>query len=1135
MKGNEFEIIDVSLSNQQTASKKTNNLISQDNAINNSIRYPLVEGPIFINSVDEAPTAVTTAIGITAEVLSLFGVPGATLGGALLNALVDSLWPGNTSSNTVWGTFAAETAALLNEVYDPNDPIVKTADTALKGLHESLKLYQNAFTFWKNSPDNDNLKKELRIQFDITNNQFFATFPAFEVQGHETKLLTNYAQAANLHLSFLRDIAMYGMDWEFSQEHVDFNYTQQKERTAKYSDHCIKWYNEGLNKLKGNSTATNWYIYNRYRREMTLMVLDIVALFPNYDTKLYPIATTTELTRIIYTDPIAYSLPGDRWYERIRTDFSSIEEKAILKPGFVKWLKKIDIISNHWKTTNVGTEIIYWAGHKLNYSFTNSLGVNGVYYGSNTPYIEPPDSFDFSSADVYRTISNVRTTKVDQFATSEVRFLSINNKNILNDDLFKHQSNWKYPEIKDSKTELSIDSDNPSAYGDTKQYSHRLSYISEAHNDNPKQIYIPTFCWTHTSVSPDNRITPDKITQIPAVKSSSTEGGTWQGVAKGPGFTGSDVVTASSPSFAIVDVIKIHVNTEQASGLYHVRIRYAADTPTPISATLYTNKNAIITHDLKFPHTASQPFTEFNSFGYTDVPVPLNFPEPFDTVSVYLHLDALGGTAASIQVDRIEFIPITSEHEGELELAKAKKSVDSLFKEGKNALKLDATDYQIDQIANLVECLPEEVNLNEKRMLLNAVKYAKRLSLSRNLLEDSNLTSFNTEKGWSGSSGISISEGGLLFKGPYLRLPGGSEDGKFSTYLYQKIDESKLQAYTRYQVRGFIETSKDLELYVVRYDGKTHTVMDVISPFIPMYTSTTPCGYLDKCKSPMYIDPYLKSGKNLTAGNEFSNQHNFSVSIDTGSIDLNENIGIWVIFKINTPNGYATLGNIECVTERPLVGEALARVKKKEEKWKNKLEEIKLITQQVYKEAELAVANLFVDSPQDTKLKLETSSARILTAQRLAQRIPEIYNAWVSDVKGRNYSLFAQLEERIQQALNLYSLRNLVLNPNFEQGINDWNVTSDVKVQYIQGIPVLVLSNWNAQVNQLVPVHEERGYVLQVTAKKVGPGDGFVSVSDGVSNTETLNFNNCNGLPANLPGNYVTHSVEIFPDSEKVF
>ncbi|WP_044795600.1 hypothetical protein [Bacillus cereus] len=83
------------------------------------------------------------------------------------------------------------------------------------------------------------------------------------------------------------------------------------------------------------------------------------------------------------------------------------------------------------------------------------------------------------------------------------------------------------------------------------------------------------------------------------------------------------------------------------------------------------------------------------------------------------------------------------------------------------------------------------------------------------------------------------------------------------------------------------------------------------------------------------------------------------------------------------------------------------------------------------------------------------------------------YCAWLFDVKGRNYSLFAQLEERIQQALNLYSLRNIVLNPNFEQGVNDWNVTSDVKVQYIQGIPVLVLSNWNAQVNQLVPVHED--------------------------------------------------------------
>lgn len=62
-----------------------------------------------------------------------------------------------------------------------------------------------------------------------------------------------------------------------------------------------------------------------------------------------------------------------------------------------------------------------------------------------------------------------------------------------------------------------------------------------------------------------------------------------------------------------------------------------------------------------------------------------------------------------------------------------------------------------------------------------------------------------------------------MFKENYVTLS-GTFDECYPTYLYQKIDESKLKAFTRYQLRGYIEDSQDLEIYSIRYNAKHETV-----------------------------------------------------------------------------------------------------------------------------------------------------------------------------------------------------------------------------------------------------------------------------------------------------------------------
>lgn len=416
------------------------------------------------------------------------------------------------------------------------------------------------------------------------------------------------------------------------------------------------------------------------------------------------------------------------------------------------------------------------------------------------------------------------------------------------------------------------------------------------------------------------------------------------------------------------------------------------------------------------------------------------------------------------------------------------------------------------------------------------IKYAKRLSNSRNLLVDTNFTSINSEdvNGWYGSNGIVIGHGNDVFKGNYVQLA-GTNDAQYPTYLYQKIDESKLKEYTRYKLRGFIKNSKDLEVYVVRYDAK-HKTLDVSGNLFPDIFSVNACGELNRCMQQQYIENNPTLECSSIQDGILSNSHSFSFNIDTGSTDFNENLGIWVLFKISTSEGYAKFGNVEVIEEGPPVGEALTRVKRQETKWRTKVEQLRADTQAIYARAKQAIDVLFTDA-QDTRLNLDVTFAQIVAARKIVQSICEVNMPWLSVSPGINYNMFTELNRRIQQALGLYDLRNVVKNGRFVRGLDNWGATSDVSVQEEDGNRVLVLSGWDAQVLQQVPVFQNRGYILRVTASKEGLGEGSVTIYDGEGNTDILTFSACDstdgGHYTSITG-YVTKELEFFPDAEKV-
>ncbi|ALL11744.1 hypothetical protein BTXL6_10620 [Bacillus thuringiensis] len=523
----------------------------------------------------------------------------------------------------------------------------------------------------------------------------------------------------------------------------------------------------------------------------------------------------------------------------------------------------------------------------------------------------------------------------------------------------------------------------------------------------------------------------------------------------------------------------------------------------------------------------------YDSFGYIEYSTTIQFSNEHPKIS--LKLNNLS-TTGPFYIDKIEFIPVDENYDERVQLEKAQKAVNALFTAGRHALQKDMTDYKVDQASILVDCVPGELYPNEKRELLSLVKYAKRLSYSRNLLLDPTFDSINSseENGWYGSNGIAIGNGNFVFKGNYL-IFSGTNDTQYPTYLYQKIDESKLKEYTRYKLRGFIENSHDLEAYVVRYDAK-HETLDVSDNLSPDILPVNTCGEPNRCAALPYLDENPRLECSSIQDGILSDSHSFSLNIDTGSIDYNENVGIWVLFKISTPEGYAKFGNLEVIEYGPVIGEALARVKRQETKWRNKFTQLRTETQAIYTRAKQAIDNLFTNA-QDSHLKIGTTFAAIVAARKIVQSIREAYMSWLSIVPGVNYPIFTELNERVQRAFQLYDVRNVVRNGRFLSGVSDWIVTSDVKVQEENGNNVLVLSNWDAQVLQCLKLYQDRGYILRVTARKEGLGEGYITITDEEGNTDQLTFGSCENIDSSnsfVSTGYITKELEFFLDTDQV-
>lgn len=1071
-------------------------------------------------------SAVTNTLNIISLILDASGHPVAGRVIGVITGILGILWPGG--SERPWEEFMEAVEQLVDEKI--TEAFKSEAISKLNGLSELYNVYLSELNLWIEHPYDPSIIQSVRTRFLDLDSEFISSLPQFAVSGFEVQFLPVYAQAANLHLLLLRDLSYYGKDWGLQEAEIENFYNRQIKNIQIYIDHCAEWYERGLQDVYNSFNSTNinedgglpWTHYNRYRREMTIYVLDLIATFPTNDWKRYHLETNVELSREIYTDPLGYensdteNITDEDWYSE-GVSFSAIENMH--PPRLVEWLNKVYIETDYF---SAGSDESYcWAGHRIYTTFTDSNEEHTRYYG-NPENIESTTTYTFAPAEIYKVVSVVgseRNATYDNYVNSANTFYGATPTNELKTFTYSYKNDYDKKTLY-SDDQLPLETD-PPKYG---EYSHRLSNITIAPLNSDDFGLVPILGWTHTSLKRENRIYPDKIIQIPAVK------GVAGNVVKGPGFTGGNL-TKVKTSDSNRDIAKFNVRVDGSlAQKYHIRVSYAATCEGRMNVWLGNT----LTLQVLFKKTMDEDdISEFGAFGYCFIDTSFSFEQ--SEMEVKINLDAIT-TDGVFYTQNIEFIPVIENHDEKITLEKAQKAVNALFTVGRNTIQTDVTDYKVDQVSILVDCVSEELYPNEKQELQNLVKYAKRLSISRNLLLDSNFTSINTPNihGWQSSPGITVGNGNYIFKGPYVHLQ-GTIDEQYPTYLYQKVDESKLKEYTRYKLRGFIESSQDLEVYVIRYDVK-HETLDVSDNLLPDNISVNACGEPDRCMLQQYLDdnPTLKCSS--IHNGILSDSHSFSLNIDTGSIDYDKNVGIWIVFKISTLEGYAKLGNVEVIEGGPLIGEALSRVKRQETKWRNKLEQLQAETHVIYKRAKQAIDDLFKDI-RDSKLKIEVTFATIVAAQEIVQSIREAYMPWLSVVPGVNHSIFTELSGRIQRALQLYDVRNVVCNGRFRHGLSNWIVTSDVKVQEGNGNNVLVLSGWDAQVLQRVKLYPDRGYILRVMARKEGLGAGYIKITDEEGHTDQLTFGACEEIDASnafISTGYITKELEFFPGTEKV-
>ncbi|HDR6318913.1 TPA: hypothetical protein QCU53_005810, partial [Bacillus thuringiensis] len=516
--------------------------------------------------------AVSSGIIVTGTMIAAFGAltvisaPIGVLGAIVISfgTLLPLIWSVE-KPKIFWTQFFALGETLTGQTLLDN--VREEAHATLSGFGKILNNYSNAFDYWlrlkkqqipgsRPTPELQEAAQTVKTRFEIVHNSFDENLSDLQLYTYKVVLLSSYAQAANLHLNLLQQGVQFADQWNKDiypsqispSAGTSVNYYKDlKKHIEDYSNYCIETYNSGLSTLK-NSPDITWNIFNRYRRDMTLTVLDLVATFQNYDPSIYSIDTKTELTRTIYSNLFGIIQPGVKYT-------AALENALTLKPDLYKILRGLTF------NTTFGSNANYLSGISNIYNHINSsTNVNGPFFGNHN-----------GSQNILNMPRGQNIIRVSFLRNKHLIGIPAGPTLFEPDQIVDLKLFYGYRE---SEKHRYIPGNQGLIYENTNlSFSDNSEHLSSILMIPPRTIgsnltHIYTFAWTNQSTNQQNSILRDAITQIPAVKANNL--GVQSRIIEGPGHTGGNLIV-------LKDNIRFTCQYSNPPQSFYIRIRYASN------------------------------------------------------------------------------------------------------------------------------------------------------------------------------------------------------------------------------------------------------------------------------------------------------------------------------------------------------------------------------------------------------------------------------------------------------------------------------------------------------------------------------------------------------------------------------
>ncbi|WP_433193691.1 insecticidal delta-endotoxin Cry8Ea1 family protein [Nocardia sp. CA-107356] len=195
----------------------------------------------------------------------------------ILGALYNKLFP--SGNEALLMEILRATEALIEERLEQD--AVQRVQQELVGLQSNVKTFLEDVEDFEthhagSSPDDSEQPLEIIDSVHTLNQLFMNRMPQFRIPRWKVQLLPLFAQAANLHLLFIRDVLLNAEKWGLNPAQIETYRTRMKDFTKEYSNYAITTYKE---EFERNFSGIPVQRKVEFRNYMVQSVLDYVSMW----------------------------------------------------------------------------------------------------------------------------------------------------------------------------------------------------------------------------------------------------------------------------------------------------------------------------------------------------------------------------------------------------------------------------------------------------------------------------------------------------------------------------------------------------------------------------------------------------------------------------------------------------------------------------------------------------------------------------------------------------------------------------------------------------------------------------------------------------------------------------------------